>query len=41
MVGKVQRKESLRFQAGKLFQESVTPIALDGLSLMWALLQFV
>lgn len=32
MVGKVQMEESLCFQAGKLFQGSVTPITLGGLS---------
>lgn len=34
MVGKVQMKESLCFQARKLFQGSVTPLALDGFGLM-------
>lgn len=34
MVGKVQMKESLCFQARKLFQGTVTPLALDGLGLI-------
>ena len=41
IVRKVQMEESLCFQAGKLFQGNVIPLALGDLNLMWTLLQFV